>query len=800
MPLAAMLLGLSLLAHLFACFGDGEPRQIILVGAPLLFAIGAGALLIGQEKEQRTLGWLRTLPIAAGAIVRVKLLVGIAALAGMCLISYLMFAAFHQFDSASSVSAGWRLPVYTSTPVLAGVLCQLVFMLLAGYYLAWRFESSLLALGLLVPISIIPIKLVDFVWPKAEWERWFAIPATIAAMVAMIAAWRAGIRYLSPEAPGFGWGPSKRTSADARVERTWGAPQARASALLWQFGRQSWMLLAASVAAIAGAALWAVYGSDSPESAFTGVALLLTGTSWLGAGAFVGDHLKGRIRFLADRGVSPTLVWVTRHALPCCLLLTAGLLVPWSIARSQTGVGQVTTMTMAVAFFVAMLAIVYSASQWIGQLIGSPIVAAIAAPVVAWLAVWAATHGGWMFGAPIWLVAIASLLPLVTTWALMSKWMDGRLDVAYWLAHASALALIIALMISPTVIAWFEPGMPRNVAAEIKQLPPLAVPLTELTTPSIEPGSSEREEATSATGGDPDLGSAVGDQEQPEVGYAELPLALIETYREQLRGAQAITSNPRVVGYLVAEATKARWATSQDGDAREVYAGALECLVICAEKLRANPRLLEQDESALLERWLAEELRRPESAELLGDNLRGEIEALLNDDEGRRLARQRAVAAAWQAWSRNGRPRRRPQSPSDWTQLSVDTEVGGYWLGSQLPMSRLYDQIKTRRRIGQGLGFALADRTDPIAGPRRLKRHSWRHFSTPRTRPRRCITLTCTFSAMGQRGGHIAPGFTWQDGWLLDRTAPQANSPMGSETLSSDTPDSASTQEAENDD
>jgi hypothetical protein len=50
------------------------------------------------------------------------------------------------------------------------------------------------------------------------------------------------------------------------------------------------------------------------------VLLVFLATSWLGVLAFHGDLLHQRIRFLAERGVSPGKVWATRHAVPLSLL------------------------------------------------------------------------------------------------------------------------------------------------------------------------------------------------------------------------------------------------------------------------------------------------------------------------------------------------------------------------------------------------------------------------------------------------------------------------------------------------
>ena len=84
--------------------------------------------------------------------------------------------------------------------------------------------------------------------------------------------------------------------------------------LTWQFLRQNRVALIS----ITPLLLFAFLLRGQPISIHNGrtfLAALLTllAASWLGVLAFQGDLLQERIRFLAERGVSPTKVWCTRH-------------------------------------------------------------------------------------------------------------------------------------------------------------------------------------------------------------------------------------------------------------------------------------------------------------------------------------------------------------------------------------------------------------------------------------------------------------------------------------------------------
>ena len=97
-PLAIALLAINTGLHLLPLSSSEAELQglhiLLLNLMPCLFASGAGALLVSQEKEQRTIGWLSSLPIASSQILRAKLSVGFAGLAIIwlaCLLITLIF-------------------------------------------------------------------------------------------------------------------------------------------------------------------------------------------------------------------------------------------------------------------------------------------------------------------------------------------------------------------------------------------------------------------------------------------------------------------------------------------------------------------------------------------------------------------------------------------------------------------------------------------------------------------------------------------------------------------------------------
>ena len=94
--------------------------------------------------------------------------------------------------------------------------------------------------------------------------------------------------------------------------------------LIWQFVRQNQTVLM-GIAAMLLVALGLLITTPSLDSGRPVLAAFfgLLAASWLGVLAFQGDGVQDRIRFLAERGVSPAKIWWTRHAPPLSLLAVA---------------------------------------------------------------------------------------------------------------------------------------------------------------------------------------------------------------------------------------------------------------------------------------------------------------------------------------------------------------------------------------------------------------------------------------------------------------------------------------------
>ena len=177
---------------------------------PSLFAVGVGVLLVGQEKERRTLDWLRSLPIAAGDVVAVKLATGFVALIAVWCLNLLLLAIFvlptGRWPVASPadswlIDAGWEY----LWPL------QSVFLLLAGFATAWIFRSSLVALLALIPLALLPGVVTSGLNYLYQWladsssilsdpAPWMtAVALIVLSLPLLVVGWRRGMKSLAPE-------------------------------------------------------------------------------------------------------------------------------------------------------------------------------------------------------------------------------------------------------------------------------------------------------------------------------------------------------------------------------------------------------------------------------------------------------------------------------------------------------------------------------------------------------------------------------------------------------------------------
>lgn len=690
--------------------------------APGLFAAGVGALSVGIEKEQRTLGWLSSLPIERRRIVRVKLAAALLALLALWALAGLGLSFTNQLGGAvSTPELGWvTWPLHT------------LFLLFAGFALAWWARSPLTAMLWVVPVATLPLLLAQLVDGVIRWDsRIWSDPNPASLIVSqsvliLFAVWlahRLGVRGLSAERVGgqrltfasLGFGgaqpPSDRVFRDDI--------QSRFAALVWQFRSQS----SSALIGILCLLTFGVIGFDTTEFAppvlglgvFALIATVL-GVSWLGASVFQGDVSNGRIRFLADRGISPGEVWWTRHATPAALLATFvfAMLTLQTLSHFRSfhsyhrGEG---SFADGWALMLTVVLLIYFVSQWVAQAMPSPIMAGISAPIASLLTFAYGSLVLFQFSTPLWLAWLVLLIPLVATRWMTRRWMDRQLGMGYWQRHfAFAMAFFLLPLLPYLAMVVTQPGMPRSIARELRAantgMPPSAIAGTEPLVLRRESPISQ----PSWLGADPD-----DDLEEitiPEpVDVSTLPSIAtawsedLDWINEQLEnGAVTLEGGGlQVTRYLSGIATLTRAKLDRDGEttnsgvtaeelatASRLYSESIRLMSRISVLTRSSGRLLDQDLADLIEIWLLSECFRESTRQRLGEPLYQQVVARLAARSERQAARRQATASSWVQfeWDRRHAGRNPP------------TEVGGFNLSNPLLIQRPGGSLTVNRRIG----------------------------------------------------------------------------------------------------
>lgn len=749
--LGLMFLLLGWLAH------GGHLAESLIVGAglislamPGLFAAGVGALSVGYEKEQRTIGWLASLPISPDRIIRVKLGAACLGLLALWLVGGTFFSLSSRFNEDSvTLEAGWySWPLHT------------LFVLLAGFALAWRSRSGLVAILLIVPVAALPLLLAYAIDAVRHW--WFDYQLNFhhdpevrtlmgsQVLLAVLAGWltnRWGRSSLAPETVtasrfAFRW-PWREPYRTPQRQAGYGTVMSPTAAMVWQFLNQSRSLLGGVTALLASALAWFAL-TPTPWPFF----LTILGVSWLGVSVFQSDAAGQRIRFLADRGIAPGLVWFTRQMAPAALL--AAFLLVILLVRYLTGVVAFDELLSAAdgwPLLIAAVVMIYAVSQWVAQLLPSPIVSAIVAPTTAMLGFAYAGFSQLQLGTPIWLLLAVLFIPLVATRAMTRRWMDRRFGPSYWAAHAGFLVAMLLLPAVPILILIAkQPGMPSAVARELAAavdssryaaitVQPLELVLgkQENSSPSLDEPSADADAGFSTGGSTADAKESPKNVPEPEASWLKQWSADLESIRQQLDTSSGpiSASSARVLEYLRGIATLTRMSLERSAEGAEVsqpagtaladpdatarlHKESIRLLAEIGSRLRLSHRLIDQDSADLVDIWLVTEWQRPGVRERLGETLDRSTSQSLADRAGRQRARERAIAISWAEFNR----RREPQlgySPN---------QLGGYDLGAVSGSDTAQGAWLANRRIGHAVSQLWQWARAGAAGttPERLRR------------------------------------------------------------------------------
>ncbi len=627
----------------------------VFLGMPGLFAVGAGALLVGQEKEMRTIQWLASLPIRPQTIVRIKTAAAVVGLAILWVISGLYFLWRDRYDTPMT-----DIGQFSVWPTNS------FFVLFAGIAIAWRIKSALVALLLVVPIAMVPYVLALVLHAMMAADEYYYTdpsPGTVIAMqvigclVALFLVDRFGRAALSPERVRLGLpflaNATNRERNGRAAPASYGVIQSPLPALIWQFAMQSRALLIGTsiMLLVAAAMLLMRYASRANSVIPFDIFLCYLATSWLGASVFQSDSAHQRIRFLADRGLSPRLIWLTRQIVPITViaaiaiatLLLASLVGPAGL-KASPGLG---TMGMLA---IASLFVVFSFSQWAGQVITSPIVSMVVAPLVSIIPFTAYSFSVVTLGSPLGLISIAAFLPFLATFLSTRRWMDRRFGKRYWFTQGGYAAIVILMPTFPHFMALaFEPGMSRQVRKQIETV--VANPNNVLRMP-VELVLDKDVE-----------------NERPFVSFVRTWNNQIDSVRSQFRATSApigISSQGPILKILAINLMAGMSLQQSDSavsdEHLDLFRRSMELLSDMVVRMRTSPQVVDQDFADSIEIAMVRQMRRTETRAALGEERYKLVAARLADTQARRDARVRSVALSWYNYDSQSKFSRVPPS------------------------------------------------------------------------------------------------------------------------------------------
>ena len=676
-------------------WGFADEAYMVPMGIPAIFAVGAGAVLIGQEKEKRTIEWLSSMPIAAAELVKTKLFVAVMGLLVMGLCGVILSTGLAYFTdvnplAANEMAAGGGFTFWD----LVGWALHLVYVTLCGLFAAWYFRSSFVSLLAILPLGVAPFVLTQLGYSIRQASMGYRYISPVASSlvgisVALVSVaimtyltYRVGVKNLGPAKAPRLLSPKINAAADIAM----GSATSRSipdvpfrysvSSLVWQSINHSRLALAVVTGMmLVGTVGFVVAHHLDAFGDYGNVGMLLgfLGTSLLGVFAFTGDGSQARLRFLAERGLSPSKVWLGRHLaaisiLCVALLIYAGLSL-WLLTVRDQGFLR-NTRVLSVSMIGLSIWTIYNLSQWVSQLIPATAIAVIVAPCLSLVTF------PWLYflielGVPTWLAFLFCSAPMAVTWMSMRRHMDGRGRVMQATLSVVALCFLFVLPVAYRLQAVyghliahqvdFEHLSARNAHTELYlEATRIGKQARKPVLVSIRPTTWSDDINESEYGFEKDVANEIeltSEEALSRIGIclARRPGEMLGPYLSDEKThdssiAQPVRMRRHTLYPLLDHAAYVRLAFL-DQPKQQSQIDLLEEQVTLftqlTKQLRLSPNWRDQDIADTLEIWLLQTLVSDQSKPLLERPAFRVAVELIGDQPSRNRARRRATMASW---------------------------------------------------------------------------------------------------------------------------------------------------------
>lgn len=755
------------------------PLTLELVSAlPLLFAAGVGALLISNEKDLRTIMWLRSLPIDRWALLKSKMWISVASLGLVWLVNLVILLGYNGLQRMSVLDWVWYSEV-VERPILAvALVLQTFYVLFAGIAVSWRSRSTFTSLFTLLPIAFLPrfVHFAELLVARDTIGGYYIsdffsdsllfVTLVVSFLGALRLSWVWGVECLSADAAVISERMRSKVAlaseTTALVTVDWLARRTSTPdvAMLRQFFVQNRLGLLGLFSIYATAFmlfLWDLW-QPHPESPFPVIEVVLyaLATSWLGVMAFHGDRLNNRIRFYADRGIAPFKVWLTRHAIPVGSLMIVGLVIAicfrWLVKVPLFG-SVLHLEFMWLVVFVGLLT-VYGFSQWVAQITWNPIIASIAAPLVLFLLGLYASFSYNVLGAPIWLIASAGLVPWVATALGMKLWMDRGHGWRFVGWHMG-VALFIGFLPCLPFVYYLLTIRPMDSAVRSR--------LSELSERKQDANLREYLVYLGFWSIDAVKGQGNGSRiiywgvEAIDESRKQYERFILDLKKQFEKGPVKVTwgaGDTTLLSSVVVHRGMECEANTNDTKL-ERYRDAIEVLIAANESQRLSFSLWEQVEADHMACVLLREMRRPGSRMRMGEALYARGIQFFGQTAQRDEARRVALAKTWVSHNK-------PESKAK--RLKTESDFSAWWMPNHFPPGSLLDQffgdpLKDRCVVEL---LELLDEKDPSAIEARRLRIA-KQWNEELDRSRDDVDIGVLMESHGGRNPY--PGSLWRAGW-----------------------------------
>ncbi|WP_182865795.1 hypothetical protein [Stieleria mannarensis] len=747
-PLAVALFAAGLVLMLVAqmspdnIYAMRQSGRYIPLALPGLFAVGVAAMTVGQEREQKTILWLTSMPISPGRLIRIKLIVSTFALGVMWIGCW---ALIKLEMMVGAFPGGFKFPLLPSLSHEASITQQVAFLswhlhtfyiLVCGFYTSWRIKNSFASLIAIVPLAFAPFAVIHL----GEYIRRehvgtaFLDPVTsdlaalavtlIASVIVGALGWRAAMRVLSPASaekeskdanrfsPYAVFGPSFGTSGETS-RRVPDQPFRSTSLAIFRqsFGSNRLALGGILFVIFAGVIGSTAGGLPYVGSSRNGGTLLiisgLLGVCCLGVFAFTGDGKAERLRFFSDRGASPAKLWLGRHLLAVAVLGFASLLyllvgvISISVDSEDRHYLYIPPLTVVILLAVYC----YSISQWIGQNFRALSISLLLAPAATAASLFLAgavisIGGTTRIGAPITiaLAVVWYFVPLLATLLSMRAYADGVRGRKLIAKSVPALILFVAIPLIPCTVEYVS--YPIITSTQRTSLAQQATKANASVRMPIDKVSFQ-----TPVGRHLPVVNRTGDYTS-EVAYDDRDFSaahLANVYVDDAQKRGVMCEATTFDGILsLASFARVRFFQSPDDQAALAELNEwMDTMTKLARRLRRSPRVIDQDHADAIVFWLADTLASPQCQMHLDRPAVQAAQELIADRQGWSDARRRAVLVSWYNWNED----RQSGAPAD--------RFGGYSIDVWIRTHRgMLGQWLFRNHTIDSIAFHLLDLLD----------------------------------------------------------------------------------------